>query len=257
MNNKTLLTQDPDCEQAFNEFYGTTNEHCDDSDSELDLLARADEAEAFNERYESVMRQDFPKDYAEDDPFTAALLETFETQTCQGEPIMREFNDDFNHIAEKLYKELNVTTATRDIYDVLAYEDIKEREFEQFALAHLSGINDRLYVYLKPMFEQFEKLGYTVVRDGNTVTLTNYSPAGEELNISLVLDGDEEITLQLYRLSNYFDEEDHAYELLNAKKHGLSGVPSMRELIDDAVAISEMYEQLYETAISAHGLCKD
>ena len=238
MNNKTLLTQEPDREKAIDAFYGTDNDYYNDADSELDLLARADEAEAYNERYESVMRQDF-------------------TQTCQGEPIMRELNDDFNHIAEKLYKELNVTTATRDIYDVLAYEDIKEREFEQFALAHLSGINDRLYVYLKPMFEQFEKLGYTVVRDGNTVTLTNYSPAGEELNISLVLDGDEEITLQLYRLSNYFDEEDHAYELLNAKKHGLSGVPSMRELIDDAVAISEMYEQLYETAISAHGLCKD
>lgn len=74
MSNETLLTQDPNYEQAFNEFYGTTNDHCDDSDSNLDLLARADEAAAYNERYESVMRQDFPKDYAEDDPFTATLL---------------------------------------------------------------------------------------------------------------------------------------------------------------------------------------
>ncbi len=47
-------------------------------DSDLDLLARADEAAAYNEnfkRYMSAMRQDFPKDFAEDDGFTAALLD--------------------------------------------------------------------------------------------------------------------------------------------------------------------------------------
>ncbi len=49
-----------------------------DYDSDLDLLARADEAAAYNENYErymSAMRQDFPKDFAEDDGFTAALLD--------------------------------------------------------------------------------------------------------------------------------------------------------------------------------------
>ncbi len=47
-------------------------------DSDLDLLARADEAAAYNENYErymSAMRHDFPKDFAEDDGFTAALLD--------------------------------------------------------------------------------------------------------------------------------------------------------------------------------------
>lgn len=80
MTNETLLTQEPDYEKAFNEFYGTQIEY-DDTDTELDCLARADEAAAYDEnqeRYMSVMRQDFPKDFAYDDPFTAALLDSCE-----------------------------------------------------------------------------------------------------------------------------------------------------------------------------------
>lgn len=80
MTNETILTQEPDYEKAFNEFYGTPIEY-DDTDTELDCLARADEAAAYDEnreRYMSVMRQDFPKDFADDNPFTAALLDSCE-----------------------------------------------------------------------------------------------------------------------------------------------------------------------------------
>ena len=55
----------------------------DDSDSDLDLLARADEAAAYDENYErymSAMRQDFSKDFADDDPFTSALLDWCENK---------------------------------------------------------------------------------------------------------------------------------------------------------------------------------
>lgn len=82
MSNKTLLTQYLDCEKAFNEFYGTSTEY-DDTDTELDYLARADEAAAYDENYErymSVMRHDFPNDFADDDPFTAALLDLCENK---------------------------------------------------------------------------------------------------------------------------------------------------------------------------------
>lgn len=77
MNNEVLSTQEPDCEKAFTEFFGTKSDNYNDSDNDLDLLARADEAAAYDknrERYMSVMRQDFPNDFADDDPFTAALL---------------------------------------------------------------------------------------------------------------------------------------------------------------------------------------
>lgn len=55
----------------------------DDSDSDLNLLARADEAAAYDENYErymSAMRQDYPNDFADDDPFTSALLDLCENK---------------------------------------------------------------------------------------------------------------------------------------------------------------------------------
>lgn len=178
---------------------------------------------------------------------------------------MKEYNDDFRYIAERLDKELNVINDTvtriareRDIPEeaFLPYEDIRQSVFEQFATDHMSEILDRLYKHLTPMFEAIQDLGYKVTRIDNTVILTNYSPAGEELNITLSLDGEDSVTLQLYMLYDNFDEEDHAYDLLDAKKNGLVGVPSIRELIDDAVAISDMYKQLYDAAVNARTLCK-
>ena len=73
-----MNNDEPNYEQAFAESFGTESNYCDESDCDLDLLARADEAAAFNERYESVMHQDYPNDFADDDPFTAALLDSCE-----------------------------------------------------------------------------------------------------------------------------------------------------------------------------------
>ena len=39
----------------------------------------------YNERYMSVMRQDYPKDFAEDDEFTATLLDWCESAKEDGE----------------------------------------------------------------------------------------------------------------------------------------------------------------------------
>lgn len=81
-----MINKEPNYEKAFNEFYGTNNGYIseyDNGDSELDYLARADEAAAYNEdreRYLSVMRHDFPKDFADDYPFTAALLDSCENR---------------------------------------------------------------------------------------------------------------------------------------------------------------------------------
>lgn len=58
-----------------------TDDYYDDSDSDLDLLARADEAAAYNERYEAAMRQDYPNDFADDDPFISALLDWCEQRS--------------------------------------------------------------------------------------------------------------------------------------------------------------------------------
>ena len=75
-----MVSEGYDYDNAVRIVFGDASSY-DDSDSDLDLLARADEAAAYNERcaiYMSVMRQDFPKDFADDDPFTAALLDNCE-----------------------------------------------------------------------------------------------------------------------------------------------------------------------------------
>lgn len=69
-----MVDEGYDYDTAYRIVFGDTA-ISDDSDSDLDLLARADEAAAYNERYEAAMRQECPNDFADDDPFTAALLD--------------------------------------------------------------------------------------------------------------------------------------------------------------------------------------
>lgn len=179
---------------------------------------------------------------------------------------MREFNNDFRYIAERLDKTLNVideavkrTAREKNVTttEIIAYENIKADVFEQFAIKHMTEILDRLFEHLTPMFKAIQELGYTVTRNGNTVMLTNHSPAYEELNVTLLLDSDEDVTLQLYDLSDSFDAEDHVYDLHEAKKNELAIMPTTRELIDDAVCISNMYKQLYDVALNARTLYRD
>ena len=74
--------------------------------------------------------------------------------------------------------------------------------------------------------------------NGN-VTLSNESPAGEDLEIVLSvvnIKGD---------INNYgFDPEEHVSELLEAKRNGFGGVPSLDVLVEDANAIEEMISDL-------------
>lgn len=176
---------------------------------------------------------------------------------------MKEYNDDFTYIAERLDKELNATKsiALKLLDGKESCESmetvIKDKAFEIFVKEHKKTILDRLYTYLGPVFQEFAKLGYGVTRYGNTVFLSNRSPAGEEIDVPVYLDSEDEITLQLFKLYDSFDEDDHIYMLLEAKKNGFEGVPCIRELVDDTVAISDMYKQLYDAAHKARTLCKD
>lgn len=54
--NDAIINQEPNCEEAFDEFYGAHNGYisewdkdCDNDDNELDILAHADESAAYNE----------------------------------------------------------------------------------------------------------------------------------------------------------------------------------------------------------------
>ena len=173
-----------------------------------------------------------------------------------------EYNDDLRYIAEQLDKELTgiskIVTELGDdkTDDPLIICDIKEKALNRFIIENKSVILDRLFAFYKPIFDGIEKLGYKIERDGEHVYLINYSPLGEELYETIYLDGEEVITFQLYKHYDNFDEVDHVYALLEAKRNGLGGVPSIKELIQDAGCIQEMFNELKLTAYNLYPLCR-
>lgn len=77
------------------------------------------------------------------------------------------------------------------------------------------------------------------------IELSQYSPAGEDFCISFTFDGTiEELAKEVRDYADTFDEEDHVMMWLGAKKTGMSGVPSAKELVEDAEAIQKMLDEL-------------
>ena len=72
----------------------------------------------------------------------------------------------------------------------------------------------------------------------------NWSPAGEDIIFSVWFDEDDDLPDAVWDYYTDFDPEEHAGELYEAGKHGFSGVPSLRILLDDADEISDMLEHL-------------
>lgn len=73
------------------------------------------------------------------------------------------------------------------------------------------------------------------------VQLGKYSPAGEDFFI-VVNAGN--LVDEIRDYSDSFDTERHVHDLLDAKDNGFRGVPSLKELVEDADAIQEMLEEL-------------
>lgn len=73
------------------------------------------------------------------------------------------------------------------------------------------------------------------------VQLGKYSPAGEDFFI-VVNAGN--LVDEIRDYSDSFDTERHVHDLLDAKDNGFGGVPSLKELVEDADAIQEMLEEL-------------
>lgn len=88
-----------------------------------------------------------------------------------------------------------------------------------------------------------EELGWRVIVDEKTWEFQKYSPAGEDFWISI---SGKDVVDELLDWYEGFDPEDHVMMHMEAKKHGVSGVPSLKELVEDADAIDEMIEELYD-----------
>lgn len=88
-------------------------------------------------------------------------------------------------------------------------------------------------------------------QNGRTyVEMGQYSPAGEDF--SMIIDFDSENQCGSFRdsLESYyedFDIDEHIEMWVEAKRNGVSGVPSIRELVDDAREIDTMILKLSQT----------
>jgi hypothetical protein len=86
-----------------------------------------------------------------------------------------------------------------------------------------------------------ENLDWSFSEYDGMIEFSKYSPAGEDFSfcVSSVCMVDE---IQQYY--NDFDEDEHIEMWAKAKENGVSGIPSFRELVEDADAIKDMLEEL-------------
>lgn len=88
-----------------------------------------------------------------------------------------------------------------------------------------------------------EELGWRVYIDETCWEFERYSPAGEDFVLSIPCGDVVKEVLDYYE---GFDTEDHVMMHMEAKKRGMVGVPSLKELVRDADEIEEMLEELYD-----------
>ena len=94
---------------------------------------------------------------------------------------------------------------------------------------------------LNKIIEVSETLDWTIVDDGYTVTFSRYSPAGEDFSFAV---DKENIIEEVKKYSAYFDIDEHIEMWIEAKRNGVSGIPSTRELVYDAEDIDDMLKEL-------------
>jgi hypothetical protein len=105
---------------------------------------------------------------------------------------------------------------------------------------------------LNKMFEKMQELDWTFeipeIEEGTEVEfdIENYSPEGENLVETICFDGTPEgLIKELIKHTESFDVDDHVELWISGR--GKNGVPNtVRELVEDAEAIQEKLNDLYE-----------
>lgn len=102
--------------------------------------------------------------------------------------------------------------------------------------------------WIKKIVSVAEKLDWSVdVDDDNKEVCIDFrkgSPAGEDFGFSGYGYDMEGMVANIEDYADCFDLDEHVKELLDAKAHGLAGVPSARELVEDADEIKDMLREL-------------
>ena len=95
----------------------------------------------------------------------------------------------------------------------------------------------------KQYLDVLENHGWAVssYTDDGRVELEKYSPAGEDFSICV---GVENLPSEVREYAAGFDIDEHIEMWIEARKNGVSGVPSTRELVKDAEDIDKMLQEI-------------
>lgn len=94
-----------------------------------------------------------------------------------------------------------------------------------------------------------ENLGWSVTDTGDgNIELEKYSPAGEDFLIAV---GEEGFVDNVKAYAASFDQEEHIEMWIEARHNGVNGVPSIKELVEDAQAIDDMLRELSSALFAA------
>ena len=87
-----------------------------------------------------------------------------------------------------------------------------------------------------------ERLGWRVDEyDDGTVEFSQCSPAGEDFSFAV---NAKDAAKEIYEYYDDFDMDEHIEMWIEARENGVIGVPSTRQLVEDAEDISEMLKEL-------------
>ena len=89
-----------------------------------------------------------------------------------------------------------------------------------------------------------DELDWSVSIDGDCWEFGKYSPAGEDFTFSVNVEDVENVWREVRQYANDFDTEEHIEMWVEARRNGVSGVPSIRRLVEDADDIDEMLDEL-------------
>lgn len=81
-----------------------------------------------------------------------------------------------------------------------------------------------------------------------------YSPAGEDFSFTVFYDDADDLARKVLDYSEEFDVDEHIEMWVEARRNGVSGVPSTRALCDDAEAIDTMVQELAAALMYAAGI---
>ena len=83
--------------------------------------------------------------------------------------------------------------------------------------------------------------GWEVTKEHNELLIRQETPAGEDFSFCV---SDAYDPMEVFRYAEDFDAEEHCIMWLNAKWNGVSGVPDLFDLVDDARELQMMLDTL-------------